>query len=73
LLEYFGYSATATTSTAAARGILLMVSVVPAVFLLVGLAALLFYRLDDRMLEEIEQSLTARREALDADPSGPDS
>jgi Na+/melibiose symporter-like transporter len=61
LLEYSGYAATKPLSLSATKGIVMMVSVIPAAVLLAGVGVLLFYRLDDRLVKEIEQSLTARR------------
>jgi sugar (glycoside-pentoside-hexuronide) transporter len=61
LLEYFGYSSTAALSSSATYGILLMVSIIPAVVLLIGVGVSLSYRLDDRFMKQLEQSLMARR------------
>ena len=61
LLEYFGYSSTAALSSSATYGILLMVSIIPAVALLIGVGVSLSYRLDDRFMKQLEQSLMARR------------
>jgi glycoside/pentoside/hexuronide:cation symporter, GPH family len=66
LLEYLGYSAADPLSPSTTRGILLMVSVFPAIVLLIAVGALLFYRLDDRLVKEIEQSLAVRRTKLDS-------
>jgi GPH family glycoside/pentoside/hexuronide:cation symporter len=65
LLEYYGYSAAAEVSSSATRGIVLMVSVFPAVALLIGAVVMIFYRLDDRRMKEVEQALIARRNASD--------
>jgi sugar (glycoside-pentoside-hexuronide) transporter len=73
LLDYFGYSTTAPLSAAATRGILTMFSVFPALVLLAGVAVMLMYRLDDRLVKEVEQSLTARREQLATSQKGPNS
>lgn len=64
LLAYFGYSPTAAISPSATRGIVLMVSVFPAAALSIGVAVLFWYRLDDRLVQQIEQSLSARRNEL---------
>jgi Na+/melibiose symporter-like transporter len=61
LLEYFGYSSTAALSSSATYGILLMVSIIPAVVLLIGVGVSLSYRLDDRFMKQLEQSLLALR------------
>jgi Na+/melibiose symporter-like transporter len=65
LLDYFGYSAAGDISHAATRGIVMMISVIPAAALLIGLAVLFAYRLDERMVKQIEQSLSDRRDRLD--------
>jgi Na+/melibiose symporter-like transporter len=66
LLDYFGYSAGADPSPVATRGIVMMISVIPAAVLLIGAAVLCSYHLDDRMVRQVEQSLNARRNDLDS-------
>lgn len=61
MLEHFGYSADAALSTTATSGIVMMISVVPAIFLFVGAAVMFLYRLDDRLMNQIEQELSVRR------------
>jgi glycoside/pentoside/hexuronide:cation symporter, GPH family len=61
LLEYFGYSAIDAVSPSATRGIVLMISVFPASALFLCVCAMLFYRLDDQFLKDIEQTLSIRR------------
>jgi len=68
LLDYFGYLDTAVQSQTTTRGIVLMVSVLPAGFLLLGLCVLFCYSLDDRLVQQIEQTLNARRNMLKASP-----
>lgn len=68
LLDYFGYSAGADPSPVATRGIVMMISVIPAAVLLIGAAALFSYRLDDQMVKQVEQSLNARRNDPDLAP-----
>jgi len=65
MLEYVGYSATGALSFTTTRGIVMMVSVIPAVVLLIGVGVLYWYRLDDLLMKQIEQSLNARRNELD--------
>ncbi len=65
LLDYFGYSASTALSSSATRGIVMMVSVFPTVVLLIGVGVLLWYRLDGRLVRQIEQTLSARRKELD--------
>jgi hypothetical protein len=65
LLEYFGYSAAAPLPPSAVRGIVMMVSIIPAMVLLISVGLLLLYRIDDRMVKQIEQALSVRRNGLD--------
>lgn len=65
LLEYFGYSATAAISSSATHGIVLMVSVFPALALLAGVGVMFFYRLDDQFVKQVEQTLSALRNERD--------
>jgi Na+/melibiose symporter-like transporter len=48
-------------SESAIRGIVLLVSVLPAAALLIGVGILFLYRLDDRFVNQIEQDLSERR------------
>jgi GPH family glycoside/pentoside/hexuronide:cation symporter len=61
LLEYFGHSAMDINSSSATRGIVMSVSVFPALALSIGAGIMFFYRLDDSLLKQIEQTLIARR------------
>jgi sugar (glycoside-pentoside-hexuronide) transporter len=61
LLEYFGYSQATALSSSASHGILMMVSIVPAVILLMGAGILTMYGLDDHFMHQIEQTLMTRR------------
>jgi Na+/melibiose symporter-like transporter len=61
LLEQFSYSATAPLSDAARLGIVAMVSIFPAVVLLIGVGVLFAYRLDDVFMTDIENELISRR------------
>jgi sugar (glycoside-pentoside-hexuronide) transporter len=63
LLHYFGYSAAEPVSLTATRGIVLMISVFPAIALLLGGGITLLYSLDDQRLKQIEQALSERRAA----------
>lgn len=72
VLAAFGYvsasqgEAVLTQSDEAIFGIRLTISLIPALVGVLMLAAFLFYRLDEKLLERIEADLNARREA----PSG---
>ena len=61
LLEQFSYSATAPLTAASKAGIVAMVSILPAVVLLIGVGVLFAYRLDDKSMIEIENELISRR------------
>ncbi len=71
LLEYFGYSATAPLSPSASRGIVTMVSLIPSSALFLGVGVLYCYRLDDQLMDEIQQTLAARRKTLDVASTTP--
>jgi GPH family glycoside/pentoside/hexuronide:cation symporter len=61
LLDQFHYSAAAPLSAASRSGIVMMISIFPAIFLTIGVGALLLYRLDDKFMRQIEDGLSARR------------
>jgi glycoside/pentoside/hexuronide:cation symporter, GPH family len=65
MLELFGYSPTGPLELSASRGIVMMVSVIPATALLMGACVLFTYRLDDKLLDQIEQELIARRNSTE--------
>jgi sugar (glycoside-pentoside-hexuronide) transporter len=60
LLEHFGYTATMPVTATAAQGIVMMVSIFPALVLLLGVGVSTMYRLDDRLVAEIETALASR-------------
>jgi sugar (glycoside-pentoside-hexuronide) transporter len=61
LLEHFGYSAHRALSTGATTGIVMMISVIPAIFLFAGAVVIFLYRLHDRFVVQIEHELSIRR------------
>jgi glycoside/pentoside/hexuronide:cation symporter, GPH family len=61
LLEYFGYSASTQPGSSTTRGLVMMISLIPAAILLIAVGVLFSYRLDDDQLDDIEQALLARR------------
>jgi glycoside/pentoside/hexuronide:cation symporter, GPH family len=67
LLAWFGYTAArdgqviATQADTAIHGIRLLISVLPAAVAVLMLVAFLFYKLDERLLSQIEADLTDRR------------
>ncbi len=60
-LAWLGYSKDVPLTAAAERGIVMLVSVVPAAALLVGAAVLRYYPLTDKLMDEIEVALAERR------------
>jgi Na+/melibiose symporter-like transporter len=61
LLEQIHYLPTATISTQTKFGIVSMISILPAVVLMLGVGTLFMYRLNDTFMNEIETGLIARR------------
>ena len=64
LLSGFGFVANADQSDSAMLGIRLLFTLIPAGVALLGVVALLFYRLSDKQVEAIEQELEARKAQL---------
>jgi sugar (glycoside-pentoside-hexuronide) transporter len=60
-LEAVGYTSTNSASSEAVRGIVMLVSVFPAIALMLGFAVLFRYSIDDRMEAEIKRCLRDRR------------
>jgi Na+/melibiose symporter-like transporter len=60
-LSWLGYSKDVPLSAMAERGIVMLVSVVPATALLVGAILLRYYPLTDAFMDDIEVTLAARR------------
>lgn len=61
LLEQFHYSPTTPLSAASQFGTVSMISIFPAFVLMLGVGALFKYRLDDKLMNQIEDGLSARR------------
>ena len=61
LLAYFGFIANVVQTDGAQDGIRLMMSIIPAVAGLLAATAVWFYKLDEKMMEKIEQDLSARK------------
>jgi Na+/melibiose symporter-like transporter len=61
LLQHIHYSPTASVSEQTKFGIVSLISIFPAAVLMLGVGALFMYRLDDRLMSEIEGGLMARR------------
>jgi GPH family glycoside/pentoside/hexuronide:cation symporter len=56
-----GYVANATQTPASKTGIVLLMSFIPAVFAFVAVAVMMFYKLDNRTLAQIQVDLAARK------------
>jgi GPH family glycoside/pentoside/hexuronide:cation symporter len=63
ILSWFGFVANETQSATSMAGIRFMFSVFPAVFALMGIVAIYFYRIDSKMTRQIEQELLERHDA----------
>ncbi len=61
LLAYFGFKANVEQTAESVHGIVLMMSLVPAVGSLIAGAMMYFYKLDDKFMKQIERDLLARR------------
>jgi len=61
LLEGFGYVANQEQTPTALRGILWMMSVIPAALLLLGMTCMAFYPLNEKKMKAIETDLLERR------------
>ena len=63
ILSWFGFVANETQTAESMAGIRFMFSVFPAVFALMGIVAIYFYRIDSKMTRQIEQELLERHDA----------
>jgi GPH family glycoside/pentoside/hexuronide:cation symporter len=61
LLAYFGYVANVPQDARAVNGIMLMVSIIPAIAALVAVVGLWFYELDEHVVKRMGADLAARR------------
>jgi GPH family glycoside/pentoside/hexuronide:cation symporter len=64
LLEHFNYSTRTLLSAESRSGIVMMISIFPAAVLMIGVAVMFVYRLDDGLVTEIENGLKVRRAEL---------
>jgi GPH family glycoside/pentoside/hexuronide:cation symporter len=62
LLTWFGYVANADQTPESLFGILLLMSVIPGILGILAAFAVLFYRLDDRFMKQVEHDLQKRRQ-----------
>lgn len=60
ILSWFGFIANETQTATSMAGIRFMFSIFPAVFALMGIVAIYFYRIDRNMIREIERDLSER-------------
>jgi GPH family glycoside/pentoside/hexuronide:cation symporter len=65
MLSWFGFVANEVQSDSSITGIRFMFSVVPAVFALMGVAAIYFYRIDSKLCAKIERELLERRSTVE--------
>lgn len=63
LLDWFGYVANQEQTATSLRGILLMISLIPAVLMLLTLVFMAFYPLNEKKMKTIETDLLERRAA----------
>jgi GPH family glycoside/pentoside/hexuronide:cation symporter len=67
LLAYFGYLPNVAQSPRTVHGIVMMMSVIPAIAAVAAVAALWFYEIDEATVERMSVDLTARRGAKPAE------
>jgi GPH family glycoside/pentoside/hexuronide:cation symporter len=63
MLGYYGFIANQIQSPETTQGIILLMSIYPAVFGIIGGALIIFYPLTNTMMIKIEEDLTARHQA----------
>jgi sugar (glycoside-pentoside-hexuronide) transporter len=61
LLAYFGYVPNVVQNAHTVNGIMLMVSVIPAIFAIIAVAALWFYEIDESTVQQMTKELAERR------------
>ena len=66
-----GYVANTAQTAQSQRGIVLMISFIPAAFAFLAVAVMLFYRLDSQQMAQIRLALARRKAAEQAATSGP--
>jgi len=67
ILAWYGYEKGVAQTPEAMKGIVLLNSIFPAIFTLLGVAAMIFYPLSSKKMLEIETDLVARRKAAQND------
>jgi len=63
MLGYYGFVANEVQSVGSANGIVLLMSIYPAIFGIIGSLLIMFYPLTNKMMVKIEEDLTARHQA----------
>jgi len=71
LLAFFGYQPNVAQSAQTVDGIMLMMSVIPAVGAVLAVAALWFYELDEPLVERMSRELAERRGTAPGEPAAP--
>ncbi len=66
LLAIFGFKANVVQSEESVKGIVLMMSLIPAIGSLIAAIMMYFYQLDDKTMKQIEYDLNARRKSAEA-------
>ena len=61
ILSWFGFVANAVQTDTAMLGIRFMFAIFPAIFALLGVVAVYFYRIDNSMLQRMATDLEAKR------------
>lgn len=61
ILAYYGFVANEAQSPEAVNGIIMLMSIFPAVFGFIGVGLMLFYPLNNKKMEEIEKDLAIKR------------
>lgn len=66
LLSSFGFKANVEQTEESIKGIVLMMSLIPAIGSLIAAVLMYFYQLDDKTMKQIEIDLNTRREIAEA-------
>jgi GPH family glycoside/pentoside/hexuronide:cation symporter len=61
ILSWFGFVANEVQTDSAMFGIRFMFAIFPAIFALLGVVAIFFYRIDNKMLQQMESDLQTAR------------
>ena len=67
VLDKYGFVANVAQSPPALNGIKLLMSIFPAIAGIIGVALMVFYPLNNKMMVQIEKDLTARRKSITTD------